>query len=64
MLFDNHDVILEQPKREIIALNAMTIRDRRHANKNKQITSLVGFDVARPIGVASRSRVLMFLFKD
>ena len=50
MLFDikSDDVILEQPKRQIFALNVMTIRDRRPE------TSPPGFDVAPPIGVASR----------
>ena len=38
----------------------MAIRVRRHTNKSKQTTSLDGFDVAPPIGVASRSRDLMF----
>ena len=46
-------VILEQ-------LTVMAIRDRRHVNKSKQTTSLSGFDVAPPIGEASRSRDLMF----
>ena len=41
MLFDN--VILEQPKRQIFAPNVMAIRDQRHANKNKQTTSLALF---------------------
>ena len=30
--------ILEQPTRQILALNVMAIRDRRHANKSKQTT--------------------------
>ena len=38
----------------------MAIRDGRHASKSKQITSLVGFDVALPIGLASTSRDLVF----
>ena len=60
MLFDiKLNVILEQPKCQIFALNVMAIRDRRHTNKSKQITSLAGFDVALPIGVASRSRDFM-----
>ena len=52
--------MLEQPKRLIFALNVMAIRDRRHANKSKRTTSLSGFDVAPPIGVASGSHDLMF----
>ena len=44
----------------MIALNTMTIRDRRHADKRKQTMSLAGFVVAPPIGVASRSGDLMF----
>ena len=59
MLFDCTFVILDQPKRQIFALNIMAIRDRRHANQSKQ-TSLDGFNVAPPIGVASRPRDLMF----
>ena len=34
--------------------------EHRYLCKNKQSTSLVGFDVAPRIGVASRSRDLMF----
>ena len=62
MLFDikSDNVILEQPERQIFTFNVMTIHDRRHANKSKQTKSLAGFDVAPPIGVASRSRDLMF----
>ena len=63
MLFDiksELNVILEQLKHLIFALNFMAIRDRSHAKKSKQTTSLVGFDVASPVGVASRSRDLMF----
>ena len=62
MLFDikSDNVILEQPKRLILALNVMAIRDRCHANKSKQTTSLAGFDVAPPIGVASRSHDVTF----
>ena len=62
MLFyiKSNDVNLEQPKRQIFALNVMTIRDRRHANKSKQTMSVAGFDVGPPIGVVSRSRDLMF----
>ena len=63
MLFDiNSDlnVILEQPKRQIATLNVMTIRDRCHTNKSKQTMSLAGLDVVPPIGVASRSRDLIF----
>ena len=39
----------------------MMICDRRHANKSKQTTSLAAFDIAPPIGVASRSCDLIFL---
>ena len=62
MLFDfkTDNVILDQPKRQTFALNVMAIGDRLHANKSKQTTSLAGFDVAPPEGVASRSRDLMF----
>ena len=62
MLFEikSDNVILEQPKRLIFALNVTAIRDRRHNNKSKQTKSLAGFDVAPPIGVASRSCDLMF----
>ena len=61
MLFDfKSDLILEQPKRQFFALYVMAIRDRRDANKSKQSTSLDGFDVAPNMGVASRSRDLMF----
>ena len=64
MFFDikSDNVILEQPKRQIFALNVMAIRDQRHVNKSKQTTSLVGFDVAPPIDVASRSRDLLKVF--
>ena len=42
----------------------MAIRDRRHTNKSKQITSVADFDVAPPIGgVASRSHDLMFFIE-
>ena len=51
---------MEQPKRQIFAPNVMAIRDQRHDNKSKQTTSLAGFDVAPPIGVASRSRDSVF----
>ena len=40
--------------------NVMAIRELRDDNMSKQTTSLAGFDVALPIGVASRSRDLMF----
>ena len=63
MLFDikSDNIILEQPKHQIFMLNVMAIHDQGHANKSKQTTSLVGFDVAPPIGAASRSRDLMFI---
>ena len=51
---------MEQPKRRIFAPNVMAIRDQRQDNKSKQKTSLAGFDVAPPIGVASRLRDLIF----
>ena len=51
---------MEQPKRQILEPNVMTIRDQRHDYKKKQTTSLAGFDVTPLIGVASRSRDLMF----
>ena len=62
MLFDIKSDFWEQPKCQIFALNVMTIRDRRKANKSKQTTSLAAFYVAPPIGVAYRSRDLMFFF--
>ena len=37
---------LEQPKRQISALNVMAIRVKRHANVSKQATLLDGFDVS------------------
>ena len=49
------NIILEQPKRQIFEINVMAIRDQRHANKSKQTTSMVGFDVAPPMCVASIS---------
>ena len=37
---------MEQPKRQISALNVMAIRVQRHANVSKQATLLDGLDVS------------------
>ena len=37
---------MEQPKRQISALNVMAIRVQRHANVSKQETLLEGLDVS------------------
>ena len=58
------NVILEQPKRLMFALNVMAIRDLRHANKSKQTASLAGFDIALSIGVASRSHDLHVFHRE